>query len=66
MLFISCYNCIRKYKNNNPLLILLKFVSKVGTMGKNRRIIEIPKEDHKEADKFRGKKIKVTIDELKL
>jgi len=35
-------------------------------MGKNRRIIEVPKADHKEADKFKGKKIKVTVEALKL
>jgi len=31
-------------------------------MGKNRRIVEIPKEKHKEADKLRGKQVKVTVE----
>lgn len=57
---------MQKHKNNKTLLIILKFVSKIGTMGKNRRIIEVPKADHKEADKFKGKKIKVTVEALKL
>ena len=54
------------YKYFVLLLRSLKFVSKVSSMGENRRIIEIPKEEHKEADKLRGKNVKVTVEELKL
>jgi len=54
------------YKYFGCVFNLLKFVSKVSSMGKNRRIIEIPKDEHREADKLKGKNIKVIVEELKL
>lgn len=41
----------------------LKFVATISTMGKNNKIIWIPKQFHKAAEEFEGKQIRVMIDD---
>jgi hypothetical protein len=39
----------------------VKFISRVGTLGEDRMIINIPKEYHKQVKAMKGKQIVVTI-----
>ena len=49
-------------KKQETNLTELKFIGKVSTMGK-RRIIYIPDEYHKCADKLLGKQVRVRVDD---
>jgi hypothetical protein len=42
----------------------LKFVGKVTNMGKEKMIVYIPKEFHKDIEHLRGKHVKITVDEI--
>jgi hypothetical protein len=44
----------------------IKFISTIGTLGKDRRIINIPKKYHKDIEGLEDKEVVVTIREIKL
>jgi hypothetical protein len=44
----------------------IKFISTIGTLGKDRKIINIPKKYHKEVEGLEDKEVIVTIREIKL
>jgi hypothetical protein len=44
----------------------IKFISTIGSLGKDRRIINIPKKFHKDIEGLEDKEVLVTIREIKL
>lgn len=47
----------------SKLVTILKFVGTISTMGKDSRIVWIPKQFHKQTKAFEGKQIRVVIDD---
>jgi hypothetical protein len=44
----------------------IRFISTIGTLGKERRIVNIPKKYHKQVDDLIDKEVVVIIREIKL